>query len=172
MRNGKLILVMLAMGGLTFGAGLALAAAPSPKGPEAAKTSAVAPSAAAGVEKEATETKAIQKREATQAARERGERETAIDRIVRGDVTAVVPGAKTLVVQAMLGGESATIGVEVPPATRISAGNAAKTLADIKVGDTVWMRYDRLSNKLVADQIRIEKSAATTATAETPGMNS
>jgi hypothetical protein len=55
----------------------------------------------------------------------------------------------------MRGKEEETVGVEVPPTAKITQGKAAKTLADIKVGDRVWMKYDRTSDKLVADQIRI-----------------
>jgi Cu/Ag efflux protein CusF len=172
MRSGMFVLVMLAMASLVSGSGAALAATAPPKAPEAVKSAAMAPSATAAVENEAQETKAIREGESTAAARERAEGETTVDRVVRGDVTAVVLPARTLVVQAMLGGQSATIGVEVPPSTKISAGDSHKTLADIKAGDSVWMRYDRLRTKLVADQIRIEKSAAPSAKSEAAGMKS
>ena len=88
----------------------------------------------------------------------------AADRIVRGEVTAVETTAKTLTVKTMRNKKEDIIGVEVPDTVKITEGKAAKTLADIKVGDRVWMKYDRMSNKLVADEIHIlppQKTAAT-----------
>lgn len=174
MRSGKFVLDVLAIAGLLIGAGGAMAATMPQRMTEGVKTTAMAPPAAATTDNEAKESQATRQREYMLAARERAEGETAVDRVVRGDVTAVVLPARTLVVQAMLGGDAATIGVEVPPTTRISAGDTPKTFSDIKVGDTVWMRYDRLRTKLVADQIRIEGPAAAPAKAkaEAPSTNS
>jgi hypothetical protein len=134
--------------------------------PEPAKTPAVsAPAAAAKVsgEKEAQETKAEQKAEKAQAKKEKSEKEVAADRSVRGEVAAVELAAKTLTLKTMRNKKEDIVGVEVPDAVKITQGKAAKTLADIKVGDHVWMKYDRMSDKLVADQIHIlpaQKAAA------------
>jgi hypothetical protein len=86
----------------------------------------------------------------------------AADRTVKGQVTAVEIAAKTLSVKTMRNKKEEIIGVEVPDTVKITQGKTAKTLADIKVGEHVWMKYDRMSDKLVADQIHIlppEKTA-------------
>lgn len=80
-------------------------------------------------------------------------------RRVRGEVTAVEPGAKTMVVKAMEGKKALDVGVDVTGKTIIREGKANKTLGDIKIGDRVWMKYERTSDKLVADYIRILKPA-------------
>jgi len=134
MRGAKVLMALLAAGALTLGAGAALAATGQEKAPEPAE----APAAS-----KATPTS------------KKSEKEVAVDRIVRGEVTAVESSAKTLTVKVMRGKEAETIGVDVPDTAKITQGKAAKTLADIKVGDRVWMKYDRTSDKLVADQIRI-----------------
>lgn len=166
MRGVKMLIVMLAAGSLTLGAGLALAATGESKAPEASKTPAVTKAPATQVEKEAKETKAEQQAEKARAAQQKGEKEVAPDRIVRGEVTAVEISAKTLTIKTMKGKEAETIGVDVPDMTKITQGKAAKTLAGIKVGDRVWMKYDRTNDKLVADQIRILKSAPMAAKSE------
>jgi hypothetical protein len=101
------------------------------------------------------QTKAEGKAEKAQGTQEKGEKEMAADRTVRGEVTAVETIAKTLSVKTMRNKKEETIGVDIPDAVKITEGKAAKTLADIKVGDRVWMKYDRMSDKLVADEIHI-----------------
>lgn len=166
MRGAKVVMAMLAAGALALGAGVTLAATGESKTPEPPKTPAVSKAPATAAEQEAKETKAVQQGEKARAAREGKEKETAVDRIVRGEVTAVETTAKTLTVKAMRGKEAETIGVDVPDTARITQGKATKTLADIKVGDRVWMKYDRMSDKLVADQIRILKSTPMAAKSE------
>jgi len=170
MRGAKVAKVVIGVwtaGSLALAAGLALAATTETKTPEAAKAPAVsapaAPAKASG-EKEAQETKAEQKAEKAQVAKEKGDKEVAADRTVRGEVTAVETTAKTLTVKTMRNKKEDIIGVEVPGAVKITQGKAVKTLADIKVGDHVWVKYDRMSDKLVADTIHIlppQKTAAT-----------
>jgi hypothetical protein len=150
---------MLAAGSLALGAGLALAATTESKAPEASKTPAVSKASATAGENEAKEAKAEQRTEKARADQVKGEKESAVDRIVRGEVTAVEPGAKTLSVKVMRGKEAEDVGVQVPDNAKITQGKAAKALTDIKVGDRVWMKYDRMTDKLVADQIRILKPA-------------
>jgi hypothetical protein len=161
MRGAKVAKVVIGVwtaGSLALAAGLALAATTETKTPEAAKAPAVAAPAApakASGEKEAQETKAEQKAEKAQVAKEKGEKEVAADRTVRGEVTAVESTAKTLSVKTMRNKKEDIIGVDVPDTVKITQGKAVKTLADIKVGDHVWMKYDRMSDKLVADTIHI-----------------
>ena len=84
-------------------------------------------------------------------------------RRVRGDVTAVEPQAKTMVVKAMEGKKALDVGVDVTDKTIIREGKANKTLGDIKVGDRVWMKYEKTSDKLVANYIRILKPSSVAA---------
>jgi hypothetical protein len=162
-KMANVLIGVLTAGSLALGAGLALAATAESKTPDTAKSPAATAPASASAEKEATETKAEQKAEKAQAAKERGEKEVAADRTVRGEVTAVETAAKTLTVKTMRNKKEEIVGVDVPDIVKITEGKATKTLADIKVGDRVWMKYDRMSSKLVADEIHIlppQKSAA------------
>ncbi len=131
MRPIKTGFVMLAAGVLAAGPGTALASTAAAKAPEGARpaSQAVAPAPAARP----------------------GERR------VRGEVTAVEPNAKTIVVKVMEGKKELIVGAEVTEKTSIREGNAHKILANIKVGEHVWMKYDRMSDKLVADGIHILK---------------
>lgn len=163
MRATQVLMTLLTAGALTLGAGVTLAATGESKAPEPARTPAVSRAPALPQEQEAKETGAVQKAEKARAAAEKGEKEVAPDRIVRGDVTAVEVSAKTLTVRAGRGKRAETIGVEVPDTAKITRGKAVKTLADIKVGDRVRMKYDRMSDRLVADQIRILNPTQTAA---------
>ncbi len=129
MRAVKAFMAVVAAGCLTLGAGTVFAAEKAAKAP-ASPPQATAPAA-----------------------------KKAVFHRVRGEVTAVEPGAKTLVVKAMRGKEDVTVGVDVTDQTMIREGKAHKTLTDIKVGDRVWMKYERASNGWVADTIRILKPA-------------
>ncbi len=146
MRGVKMVMAMLAAGSLALGGSVALAATSESRAPEASKTTEASKATPAPVAKE---------------------KETAPDRIVRGEVTSVDAGAKTLTVKALRSKETETVGVEVPDTVKITQGKMTKTLGDIKVGDRVWMKYDRMSDKLVADQIRILKSGPMAAKGET-----
>ena len=84
-------------------------------------------------------------------------------RRVRGEVTAVEPGAKTMVVKAMEGSKSLDIGVDITDKTIIREGKATKTLADLKIGDRVRLKYEKTADKLVADDIRILKPTSVAA---------
>lgn len=134
MRGSMKLLALVVTGSLSLGAGLALAS-----GTGTSKASGVTKSSASRME---------EKSEA---------------RHVRGEVTAVEPGAKTLVVKAMEGKKALDVGVDVTDKTIIREGKANKTLGDIKVGDRVWMKYEKTSDKLVADSIRILKPATVAA---------
>ncbi len=129
MRAVKVFMTVLAAGSLAIGAGTVLPAGGAAKAP-ASSPQVTAPAA--------------QKAEVHR---------------VRGNVTSVEPGAKTLVVKVMRGKEDVTVGVDVTDQTMIREGKAHKTLSDIKVGDRVWIKYQRASNGWVADTIRILKPA-------------
>lgn len=129
MRGVKQLMAVLAAGALTLGAGLALASTETSKATEGSKATAA------------------------QAEKEK----KAEFRRVRGEVAAVETGARTMVVKAMEGKKELTVGVDVTDKTVIREGKARKTLGDIKVGDRVWMKYQRTNDKLVADFIRILK---------------
>ena len=125
MRGSQKSLALVAAVALTLGAGVALAAPDTTKPAEATKPSATQ----------------VEKAE--------------FHRVVRGEVTAVEPGAKTMVVKAMEGKKALDVGVDVTDKTIIREGKVNKTLGDIKVGDRVWMKYEKTSDKLVAESIRI-----------------
>lgn len=129
MRGSKKLLAFVAAGSLILGTGLALASSGTSKATGATGSSA-----------------------------SRMEKKSEVRR-VRGEVTAVEPGAKTMVVKAMEGKKALDVGVDVTDKTIIREGKANKTLGDIKVGDRVWMKYEKASDKLVADSIRILKPA-------------
>jgi len=125
--RGVKVFMAVMAAALAFGAGIALATNEAPKAPEASKSS---------------------------TATEGGK---AIIHRVRGEVTAVEPGARTMTVKAMQGKQELTVGVDVTDKTVIRQGKAHKTLGDIKVGDRVWMKYERTGDKLVAENIHILK---------------
>ncbi len=158
MRGTKVALALLAAGTLALGTGSALAAesaAPAAPPAKPATTEMSKGQAAAPKTNEAKESKAQQQQEVK--ASKNGEKEVGVDRIVRGEVTHVETAATppTLTVSVKRGKQADTVGVDVPSTAKITEGKTVKTLADIKVGDRVWMRYDRTSNGLVADQIHI-----------------
>jgi hypothetical protein len=148
---GKVLVGVMVTASLALGTSLALAASTEAQTSGAATTPAVSQPPATS----AAESTGGQKTEKAQAAREKREKEVAAHRTVRGEVTAVESAAKTLTVKTMRNKKEKMVGVDVPDMVKITEGKAAKTLADIKVGDHVWMRYDRMSNKLVADEIHI-----------------
>lgn len=129
MRGSQKLLALVAAGALTLGAGVALAAT------DASKTTA---------SPEATTVQTANKAEVHR---------------VRGEVTAVETGAKTMVVKAMEGKKALDVGVDVTEKTIIREGKISKKLDDIKVGDRVWMKYEKANDKLVADFVRILKPA-------------
>ena len=107
--------------------------------------------------------------EAKAASMEKSEKERTMDRAYRGQVTHVDTTAhpNTLVMNTMLWHQVLTVGVDVLPSTKITEHGARKTLADIQSGDQIWMKWDRTTNRLVADQIRIlGASGKVSATAE------
>ncbi len=128
--KSKILMAVLTAGSLALGAGSALATTAS------SKTSGASGTGAPQAEKKAD------------------------IHHIRGEVTAVEPAANTMVVKAPEGKKELTVGVDVSDKTVIREGKTAKTLADIKVGDKVWMKYERVNDKLVANFIRILKPAS------------
>jgi hypothetical protein len=158
MRGARLALAVLAAGTLAFGTGSAFAAESAATAATPAKPATTEMSkekAATPKPTEAKESKAEQQKEAKAA--KNGEKELGVNRIVRGVVTHVEISAnpQTLTMNVKRGKQVETVGVDVPATAKITEGKTTKTLADVKVGDRVWMRYDRMNNGLVADQIRI-----------------
>jgi Cu/Ag efflux protein CusF len=125
----KPLMTLVTAGSLILGAGMALASTKAAVGPGETKSTA---------------TPAMSKAEVHR---------------VRGEVTAVEPSAApmTLTMRTKEGKEELTVGVDVTDKTMIREGKAHKTLADIKAGDRVWMKYERTDGKLVAEYIRILK---------------
>jgi len=131
MQTTKLITAILAAAALTLGAQTVQASTAVARRPVASRTS-------------------------TSQATEKAE-----VRRVRGEVTAVEPSANpmTLTMKTKEGKEELTVGVDVTGKTIIREGKTRKTLSDIRVGDRVWMKYERTDGKLVADYVRILKPA-------------
>ena len=73
-----------------------------------------------------------------------------------GKVVAVVPGSRTIVMEAPVGKTIMTVGAEVPDKASITAGKAAKSLSDIKVGDKIRLKWVREEDKLVVQSIAIQ----------------
>ncbi|PWB77130.1 MAG: hypothetical protein C3F08_10420 [Candidatus Methylomirabilota bacterium] len=79
-------------------------------------------------------------------------------RTISGTVTAVVPEAKTLVVTAPQGKDTLTVGVSVTEHTVIKEGKVKKRLDDVKVGDRVRIKFERVSSGDVAQSIVVTQS--------------
>jgi len=77
-------------------------------------------------------------------------------RDVVGKVVAVETGSRMIVVDAAVGTGIMTIAAEMPDKATITAGKVAKNLSDIKVGDTVKMKYGREENRLIVQSIVIQ----------------
>jgi len=87
----------------------------------------------------------------TGATLEKGE-----SQVMTGKVVAVEAGSRMIVVDAAVGTGIMTIGAEVPDKAIITAGKVAKNLSDIKVGDTVKMKYGREEDRLIVHSIVIQ----------------
>ena len=72
-----------------------------------------------------------------------------------GKVVALESGSRTIVMEAPRGKSVLTVGAEVPEKASITAGKVAKSFSDIKVGDTIMMRWVREEDKLVIQSIAI-----------------
>jgi hypothetical protein len=134
MHGVKRVVGLLVVGARVLGSGYAFAAASTPMATEKSPTVAAS--------------------KATAGTREN---EIAPDRIIRGHVTAVAPMATppTVTVKVIGGQSPETVAVEVPSSAKITSGKVEKRVTDITIGSRIWMRYDRLSDRLVADQIHL-----------------
>jgi hypothetical protein len=76
---------------------------------------------------------------------------------ISGTVSAVEPGAKSVEVKVPRGKEAALIvGASVTDQTVIKEGKSRKSLADLKVGDHVWMKFEGGSSGDIAKTIVIK----------------
>jgi hypothetical protein len=76
---------------------------------------------------------------------------------VTGTVSAVQPDAKTVEVKVPRGkAETLLVGAMLNDQTVIKEGKTRKSLADLKVGDHVWMKFERGSSGDIAKTIVIK----------------
>jgi ribosomal protein S1 len=80
----------------------------------------------------------------------------AVKKQVTGDVTAVDAKANTLTVK----GKKGDVMVSTDDKTKVMAGKDAKTLADVKVGDKVTVKYTEADGKNVAAKVAIMAAPA------------
>lgn len=97
---------------------------------------------------------AAEEQVAASEAAESAQEERPLIRTISGTVTAVVPDAKTLLVTVPRGETDAlVVGAWVTDQTVIKEGKAKKGLQDLKVGDRVWMKFERVSDGDIAHLI-------------------
>lgn len=102
---------------------------------------------------------AAEEQAATSEAAESAQGETALVRTISGTVTAVVPDAKTLVVTVPKGETDAlVVGAWVTDQTVLKEGKTKKRLEDLKVGDHVWIKFERVSSGDIARTILVKQS--------------
>ena len=83
--------------------------------------------------------------------------EKAVLHAVSGTVSAVTPDAKTIEVKVpRKNADSLVVGAAVNDQTVIREGETKKRLADLKVGDHVWMKFERGSSGDIARTIVIK----------------
>lgn len=75
---------------------------------------------------------------------------------VTGEVTAVDAAAKTLTVK----GKAGDVALTADDKTTVKIGKEKKTLADVKVGDKVTVRYAEMDGKNVAKSIMVKAAPA------------
>ncbi len=103
---------------------------------------------------------AAEKEVATFQAAESSQGETTLVRTVSGTVTAVVPDANTLVVAVPTGkNDTLVVGASVTDQTVIKEGKTKKRLEDLKVGDHVWMKFERANSGDIAHVIVVKQGA-------------
>lgn len=101
---------------------------------------------------------ATEEQVATPEAAENAQGAKPLIRTISGTVTAVVPDAKTLVVTVPRGqADALVVGAWVTDQTVIKEGKAKKGLEELKVGDRVWMKFERVSDGDVAHVIVVKQ---------------
>jgi len=78
---------------------------------------------------------------------------------VVGEVSEVEPEAKYCVVHSnsrVRGAKELNLRVRVTDQTSIKEGKEARSFDDIRIGDRVWLRYDRKGGALIAESIVIK----------------
>lgn len=109
---------------------------------------------------EAQPSLAAEKEAVTSTPAETAQVEKAVVRTISGTVTAVVPDANTLVVAVPKGkSDTLVVGASVTDQTVIKEGKTRKRLTDLKVGNHVWMRFERLSSGDIAHLIVVKQAA-------------
>lgn len=108
---------------------------------------------------EAQPSLAVEKEAVTSTPAETAQVERAVVRTISGTVTAVVPDAKTLVVAVPQGkNNTLVVGASVTDQTVIKEGKTRKRLTDLKVGNHVWMRFERVSSGDIAHLIVVKQA--------------
>jgi len=86
-------------------------------------------------------------------------RPAAKERTISGEVASVDEAAKTVTVKAKgRKGQELTVGAKVEDQTTIREGKTTKTLADLKAGDKVRLKYVRTADGDVARSILIRSA--------------
>jgi uncharacterized protein YxeA len=84
------------------------------------------------------------------------EQKEAVKRIqVTGDITALDAAAKTFTVK----GRKGDVALSVDDKTKITAGRETKTLADLKAGDKVTVKYTEIEGKNMAKSVKIKTAS-------------
>lgn len=108
---------------------------------------------------EAQPSLAAEKEAVTSTPAETAQVGKAIVQTISGTVTAVVPDAKTLVVAVPQGkNNTLVVGASVTDQTVIKEGKTKKRLTDLKVGDHVWMKFERVSSGDIAHLIVVKQA--------------
>ncbi len=101
---------------------------------------------------------AAEEQAATSEAAESAQGARPLVRTISGTVTAVVPDAKTLLVTVPKGETDAlVVGAWVTDQTVIKEGKAKKSLEDLRVGDRVWMKFERVDAGDIAHVIVVKE---------------
>jgi Cu/Ag efflux protein CusF len=74
---------------------------------------------------------------------------------VTGEITAIDATAKTFTVK----GRKGEVALSADDKTRVKAGKEAKTLADLKAGDKVTVKYTKADGKNMAKGIKIKNAS-------------
>ncbi|MDH4230786.1 MAG: hypothetical protein OEW04_02020 [Nitrospirota bacterium] len=99
----------------------------------------------------------VEKKETTPAEKkEAAPEKKAAKKQVTGEVTAIDAKANTLTVK----GKKGDVTVSTTDKTKVVAGKDAKTLADVKTGDKVTVKYTEAEGKNVATKIAIMAAPA------------
>jgi len=111
---------------------------------------AVTSMAFAAETKDAAAAPAVEQKETAAPAKEAAKRVQ-----VTGEITALDAAAKTFTVK----GRKGDVALSIDDKTKIKAGKEAKTLADLKAGDKVTVKYTETDGKNMAKSIEIKTAS-------------